>query len=110
MPFWGRLGRPWGQQDRLEVANDRILVDSGLILGLVYASFSGSTTFLNWFLFGLFPDHVFIDFWPGCQRLAFPNRRFRKASIAKIDCSWKSFFKNSWIVFCVLLMPWEPFF
>ena len=32
-------GGPWEQQDGLEVVNNRICVDFGMILGLVYVSF-----------------------------------------------------------------------
>ena len=34
-------GGPWEQQDGHEVVNDRILIDFGMISGLVYVSFWG---------------------------------------------------------------------
>ena len=46
-------GGPWEQQDGHEVANNRIFVDLGVILGLVYVSFWSSKCVKNRFIFKL---------------------------------------------------------
>ena len=46
-------GGPWEQQDGHEVANNRILVDLGVLYGLVYASFGGSKCVKKCFIFKL---------------------------------------------------------
>ena len=46
-------GGPWEQQHGHEVANDRIVIDFGMISGLVYVSFWNSKCFKNRFMFEL---------------------------------------------------------
>ena len=48
-----RPGRPWEQQDGNEVANNRILVDLGVISGPVYGSLWASKCFKIHFMFRL---------------------------------------------------------
>ena len=57
---WGAIlaprdhpGGPWEQQDGLEFANNRILVDLGMIPGFVYVSFWGPKCIKNLFIFRL---------------------------------------------------------
>ena len=55
-------GGPWKQQDGLELVDNRIFVDFGMIFGLVYVSFWVSKCLQMLFVSGLFPGHFFIDF------------------------------------------------
>ena len=48
---------------------------------------------------GLFPGHLLLISELIFRRLGFPNRRFRKECIAKINFSWKSFLVNFGIEF-----------
>ena len=47
-------GGPWEQQDGHEVANNRILVDLGVISGPVYVGFSDPKCLKNHYLLDLF--------------------------------------------------------
>ena len=55
-------GGPWEQQAGHEVANDRILVDFGVISGSVFVSFWSSKYVILFLFLGLFLNHIFIDF------------------------------------------------
>ena len=62
-----------------EVANNKILVDSGVVSGLVCVSFWGSKCVKKCLIFRL------------GSKSFLKNRSFRMDGIAKIDFSWKSF-------------------
>ena len=53
--LWDNPGGPWEQQDGHEAANDNMLVDFGMISGLVYDIFWGSKCVQNRSFVGLFP-------------------------------------------------------
>ena len=53
MALWDHPGGPWEQQDGLEVVENRIFCDFGMISGLVYVGFSGPKCLTNRFIFKL---------------------------------------------------------
>ena len=59
---WDHPGGPWEQQDGLEVVNNMILVDSGVILGLFMPVLGDKNVYKFVFCFGLCPGHFCIDF------------------------------------------------
>ena len=95
------------QQDGLGMVNNRIIVDFGMISGLVYVSFWDSKSFKNRF-FKLVSKSF-------CYR--FLNRNFDVRDFQIVVFAWtvlqKSIFME--IVFSefqdiLFLMPWEQFF
>ena len=95
---WDHPGGPWEQQDGHEVARHRILVDFGVISGLVYVSFWVSKCVFLFLCLGLFSVRFSAIFDSMFRRLGLKNLCFRVGGIAKIDFSWKSFSKNFRIV------------
>ena len=87
-------GRPWEQQDGLEVAIYGILVDFGVISGPVSVHFSNPKCFHVFFyacFYVIFLAIVDLHF----RHLRLQNHRFRIEGIAKSGFSWKLFFVNS---------------
>ena len=95
MAIFAPRGHPgaWEQQDGLEVVNNRILIDFGVISGLVYVSFWGPEC-LFFFVRACFRVIFFMISDSKFGRLGLPDRGFRMQGIAKIDFSWKSFLMN----------------
>ena len=90
---------PWEQQDGLEVVDNRILFNFGVILGVVYVSFWVSECLRILFFSSLFPGHFFSMSDSSCRRLGLPNHGFRKEGSAKMDLSWNTFLINFGIDF-----------
>ena len=91
----GHSGGPWGQHDGLEVVNNMVFVDFGMILGLVNVSFWDFIILTNSFCFRVCFQVIFLSTSASkIRRLGFSNQGFRIEGIAKIDLSWKSFFMN----------------
>ena len=67
---------PWEQQDGYEVVNDRIWVDFGMILGLVYGSFRVSKWIKKSVMFTLVPEHFLFISDSMCRRLGLPKSLF----------------------------------
>ena len=83
-------GGPWEKQDGREVANNRIFVDLGVILELVYGSFWEPTCFKTCCFVWLGSESFFIDFCFDISMSCLSNRGVRIQGIAKINCSWTS--------------------
>ena len=79
-----RHGGPWEQQDGLEVANNRICVDSGMVLGLVYISFWNSKRFEICFSKLVSRSCSSISEFK-FRRLGLPNRGFLTEGFANTD-------------------------
>ena len=60
---WDHPGRPWEQQDGLEMVVYRILFDWRVILRPVHIRFLSSRRLKFHFVSGLFTGHFVIDFW-----------------------------------------------
>ena len=90
-PPWG----PWEQQDGVEVVNNKILFDLGMILGVVYVSFGVS--FVYRFLYRNF------DVWD------FQIVVFRMEIMANIDLSRKSRLVNFRMDFSCFGSLWGRF-
>ena len=76
-------GGPWEHQDGHEFANNRIVVDFEVIFGICLC-----------FIFMLVSRSFFYRFLIRIFDLGLQKRCFRTECIAKIDFSWKSFYKN----------------
>ena len=97
-------GGPWEQQDGHEVVWNRIFIDLGVILGLVYTIFFDFKTLGILFFSGLFLGQLKF------RRLGLQIRGLRKEGLAKVNFSHKLFFMNSGAILIVFLEPWGSFF
>ena len=55
-------GGPWEHQDGPEFANNKSLVDFGVISGFLHVSIWSSKCIKSRFIFSLLSGHIFIDF------------------------------------------------
>ena len=97
-------GGQWKQQDGFEVLDNRILLDFGVILGLVHVSVLGFRMLIFLFDCGCFQVTFLLSISePDFKRWGLPSRGFRFESSAKIDFSWKSCSMNFGIEVCRFL-------
>ena len=105
-------GRPWEQQDGLEMVLYGILFDFGLILGPVYINFWSSRTLKFRFFGGSCFQVIFLSISETkFRRLGLPNRGFRMEGIATTYFFMKIVLNEFRVCyFVVCWSPWGPFF